>query len=385
MGGAGVQLDGAGNAYVGGSIGNAVTPGGFGVNYVINESLPALAGVPAQCLPNNLTIDNAAYVSQVDASSGNVLGTQFLGGATLSAAGVALSGSSTLWIAGNTNDPNVLYTPNALTLTDVTSTLKAGAYLGAVSFAQAAPAAGAPQIACVLDAADLTPVGPASRYQLLAIFGSGLGPATGVSAPNNSTTTLGGVQVNFGSTAAPLLFASSTQINLAVPLVDYSQQFSALQVAASGGTSAALGMPLTYANPSLFLNFPESLPVTGSFGAFAVTLNGDGTPNSATNAAPLGSVISVFVNGLTPDPDITDAPVQFFVDGWTVTNQQMASPYVWQVEIQTPTVLQNNFSCPPPQAPVCAASFSLYSGSGGLELSPVSIGQGTSAVVYVSK
>ena len=74
-----------------------------------------------------------------------------------------------------------------------------------------------------MDAADFTDAGPVAASQLLTIFGTGLGPATGLSAKNYSTTTLAGVSVSFGSTLAPLLYVSSTQIDLAVPGGSFSR------------------------------------------------------------------------------------------------------------------------------------------------------------------
>ena len=60
----------------------------------------------------------------------------------------------------------------------VTPLPQAGAYLGAVGFSESQPPAGTPQIGCVVDAGELQPAGPIVPYQLLTIFGSGLGPAT---------------------------------------------------------------------------------------------------------------------------------------------------------------------------------------------------------------
>jgi len=166
----------------------------------VTASLPALAAVPAACLPNGLTGLNASYVSQIDGSSGSVVGTQYLGGSTLTISGAAFSGTS-LWITGPTADTKVPFTPNVLTLPYFEVNLQAGAYLGAVDFSQTPPA-GTPQIGCVVDSSNFAPSGQAARYQLLTVLGSGLGPAAGVTAADSATTTLGGVQVTFGGSSA---------------------------------------------------------------------------------------------------------------------------------------------------------------------------------------
>ncbi len=110
VGGAGVKVDASGAVYVGGRSGFL---SGTAASLAVTAGLPALASVPASCLPNDLTIQQSAYVSQADAATGNVLGTQFIGGSNLSPSAVALVGSA-LWIAGPTGLPDVPFTPSAL-------------------------------------------------------------------------------------------------------------------------------------------------------------------------------------------------------------------------------------------------------------------------------
>jgi uncharacterized protein (TIGR03437 family) len=347
VGGAGVQVDSTEAVYVGGEIGSEVLE-----DYAVTASLPALASVLTQCLPNGVNIQNSAYVSQVDGASGSVLGTQFIGGSALTGAAVALTGS-TLWIAGSTTLPDIPLTPGALTVEFLSSIPLQGpypgagpvpgAYLGAVDFSQPAPAAGTPQIGCIVNAANLAPIGPATRYQLLTIFGTGLGPATGVSATDDSTFSLAGVSVDFGAFSAPILYASANQINLAVPLVTYSQSSSLVQVLVNGVFSPPRQLSLTYQNPTLFLNIPLTLAASAnSPEPIALALNADGSMNSPTNLAQPGSVVSVFVNGLAPDPQVNNGPIQLTAsNGWQVTNIVQASPFVVQVDVQIPSPLTN--------------------------------------------
>jgi uncharacterized protein (TIGR03437 family) len=376
FGGAGVQVDSHGAVYVGGGVGS-----GLAGSYGIANNLPGVANVPPQCLPNNLGIRSSAYVSEIDAASGNLLGSQFIGGSTLATSAVALFGS-TLWIAGATTLPDFPLTPNAITLPSLGATPLAGAYLGAVDFSQPQPAAGTPQIACIVDSADLAPVGSAARYQLLTIFGTGLGPATGVSASDNSTAMLAGVNLNFGSFSAPLLYASSTQINFAVPLVDPGQSYATMQLTVNGAGATPRQLPLTFANPSLFLSNPQT-QVSG-FGFVVLALNADGSMNSATNPAKLASAVSVFVNGLTPDSRFTNFPLQLSAtNGWSVTGIVPANPFVLRVDLRVPSALVNNFACA--ISSVCAVGFTLY------DVGFVSIGQLVSGgeafggVLYVNR
>jgi hypothetical protein len=204
-----------------------------------------------------------------------------------------------------------------------------------------------------------------------------LGPAAGAAASDNSTEMLGGASVQFDSLSAPLLYVSSTQINLAVPLAEASLSFSTLQVRVDGASSDARRIPLTYsANPSLFLSAVQNQPP--SIGPPSLALNSDGSVNSSTNPARLGSAVSVFVNGLTPDPRLISFPVQLWTsNGWSVTGIAPANPFVLQVELRVPSALVNQFSCVSPAA--CSAGFLLYPAGEGVS------GEAFGGVVWVDR
>jgi uncharacterized protein (TIGR03437 family) len=353
VGGAGVQVDSTNGAvYTGGVLGLPV-----------ETAIPALAALPAPCIRkidgNANSQYRSAYVSQLDSTSGSVSGSQFIGGSTLSAKAVALSGSI-LWIAGATILPDFPFTTNTLTIPNLSPAPLPGAYLGAVDFSQPQPPAGAPSIGCILDSADQAPVGIAARYQLLTIYGTGLGAAAGAAAADYATTVLGGVNINFGSTPAFLLYASSTQVNLAVPLVPFNQPSANMQLTVNGVAAQQRALPLTFASPSLFIDVPDTYSGSNSLGIVALAHNADGSLNSPANPAQLGSAVSVYLNGLAPDPQITSAPPQFYInDGWSVLSTALVNPFVLGVILQVPSPLENNFSCSVPSS-VCAARFTLF-------------------------
>ena len=347
VGGAGVQIDAGGAVDAGGFVGSLPSSTG------VLSAIPALAGVHTACLPDvgPGVHQVSAYVAQVDGSSGNLLGSQFLGGGSLTLAGVALSGS-TVWAAGATNFADLPITPEALTIASAGANPLPGAYLGAVDFARAQPAAGTPQIGCITDSASDAQAGPAARYELLTIFGSGLGPPMGVAAADDSTTSLAGVRVTFGSTPAPLLYVSATQINVAVPLVGFDQSWAAMQVSVNGASAAPVAIQLTPAYPNLF----------------PLALNADGAANSATHPAALGETVSVFLNGLsglpreTPRTSANPASIQLATDdGWSIANVAAANRFVERVDLRVPAATSFPSYCTPPQAS-CTTSigFSLY-------------------------
>lgn len=355
VGGAGVQLDSSGNVYVGGMIGRIPGPT---YGYGVYATLPALPNLPAQCQPNAL-ISKSSYASQIDPNTGNVRGTQFIGGSTLTISGVALAGS-TLWLSGPTSMPDSPFTPGALTLQYVPPGPLAGAYLGAMDFSEPQPPDGTPQIACIVDSADYALAGSVAPYQLLTIFGTNLGPAQPVTATNYTTGVLGGVDVSFGSTPSPLLYVSSTQINFAVPGSLASYFAMDMKVTVNGVSSSAREFPLTFQNMTLFLAAPPPTSNQTAFPNQALALNADGSLNSAKNPAPFGSVISVFLNGVSPNPAGTSEQLQLSSNyGWTMTNIVQANPFVTQVSLQVPSQLVNDFACTTTISE-CTAEFQLF-------------------------
>ncbi len=192
------------------------------------------------------------------------------------------------------------------------------------------------------------------------MLGTGLGPAAGVSATDNSTTSLGGTSVTIGGVPAILLYVSSTQINFAVPLVDYQQDSASMQVTVNGVSSVSRQIQLDYWNPHMFINtaatYQDPTNLNGYFVALA--LNADGSVNSSSNPAQQGSTVSVFLNGVAPDPQVTTAPLQLnATNGWTVEDVALISPFVWRVDLREPSVSCGIGTGPTP--PPCGVNLGL--------------------------
>lgn len=359
IGGFGVALGSQGDVYVGGAyndIGTGLTQGPPPA-----ASLPlGVTSLPTQCQVNSGTTLSEAYVSRVDAATGNVLSTALVDGSNVSTAGIALGRGSNVWLAGPTTQADTPITPGAVTPVSLAAGPLEGAYLGAVSF-EAIPDP-SPQVACVLDAANLSRTGVVAPSELLTLIGTGLGPATGVAATDSSTTTLGGVTVTFDGVAAPLLYVSATQINVAVPanvLVGSRGvlSYGTMQVSVNGLMSPSRVLPLTVNNPSLFADLLSADPLgtvtqctVGSvtyFGALTVfALNADGSVNSCSNPAKVGSTVSLFVNGMGAEgvsaPWTPSAvPVSVRLGRWSaeVTSVVAQTPFVWQVNVVAPEAL----------------------------------------------
>jgi len=202
-------------------------------------------------------------------------------------------------------------TPGTLTIAlnpAVITTLTAGNYKGTVTVSSpniangsqtitvnlALTAAATPAITSLENAASLQPTNMVSPGEIISIFGNNLGPTTAANLTLTSAgtvpTNLGGVTVMFNSVAAPIIYASATQVNAIVPYEMGSVTTANVTVAFEGSTSANLQVQIVPTEPAIF-----SLSMTGS-GQGAI-LNQDSTVNGASNAAIEGSVVQIYGTG----------------------------------------------------------------------------------------
>ena len=157
---------------------------------------------------------------------------------------------------------------------------------------QAVPSTG-PALAAVVNDASYDIGTPApisvSPGEIVALFGSNLGPVTGIANTQTFGTSLGGVQVMFGDTPAPLIYVSASQINAVVPYATAGSSV-AVTVSYNNATSPALTVPVQAATPGIF-----SYDRSGS-GPGAI-LNQDYSVNSAARPAAKGSVVAIYCTG----------------------------------------------------------------------------------------
>jgi trimeric autotransporter adhesin len=142
--------------------------------------------------------------------------------------------------------------------------------------------------------------GPVSPGEIISIFGSAMGPATGVAYSGAIGNQLAGVQVLLGETPIPLLYVSASQINAIVPYGIAPSGSTTVQVQYQGQLSNTAGQTLQATAPGIY-----SIDYSGR-GPGAI-LNSDYRVNSAVTPAPQGSVVMIYATGggLT-DPAGTD-------------------------------------------------------------------------------
>jgi len=146
----------------------------------------------------------------------------------------------------------------------------------------------------VVNAASLRP-GPIAPGELIALFGTGIGPAQPTSADvvdGRFPTSLGGITIMFdGVTApAPLLYADSSQINAVVPYELPLGSLAVLTLLQNGLSVAVIELGVTPVSPALF-----SLDENGA--GQVIALNQDGSLNTALNPASANTWVTLFLTG----------------------------------------------------------------------------------------
>jgi uncharacterized protein (TIGR03437 family) len=149
--------------------------------------------------------------------------------------------------------------------------------------------------------------GPISPGEMVTIFGTGIGPASAAYATTDPATgklatTIGGVQVLFNGTPAPMIYASSTQVSAVVPYEMAPIASPSVWIAYAGETSNAYPLTLAATAPGLFAqNSSGSGP--------GAILNQDNTLNGPGHPAVKGSIVQVYLTGegQTNPPGVTGA------------------------------------------------------------------------------
>ena len=136
--------------------------------------------------------------------------------------------------------------------------------------------------------------------EIVSIYGSGLGPTTGIGLSFDAQTgrlptAAAGVSVTFNGTAAPLYYLQSGQLNVQVPYEVGGASDAKLVVTATGQPSDSVTLPVKATRPGLFpriwnqngsVNAPNNAAVEGSVVVIYATGQGVTNPASQTGAFP---------------------------------------------------------------------------------------------------
>ena len=196
-----------------------------------------------------------------------------------------------------TGDPTALSNgTNCSAIVTLTST---GLTSATVNVTAAAPGGGmlptgsvaVPTVAKLVNAASYAE-GTIAPGEIVTLFGTNLGLTaltSGTFANGQQSTTVAGLQVAFGGTAAPILYARTDQMSVIVPF-EVGTGLINMQILVNGTAMANMQVPVVSAAPAIF--------TTASSGSGqGAIINQDGTINATSNAAVRGSVIAIYMTG----------------------------------------------------------------------------------------
>jgi uncharacterized protein (TIGR03437 family) len=232
-------------------------------------------------------------VAELDPTGSNLLFSTRIGSGGLETSepsGLAVDAAGDIYAAGNTVGPGLITTPSAF---QPTASSSGCCYHGFV--AKITPGGPAFTAASVFNAAT-NQAGGIAPNEYISIYGTGLGPANGVSS--GITTLLAGASVSIGGTPAFLNYAADGQINALVPFEVAGAQNTTIQVEYNG-VRGSVSVPVVSASPGIF---------TEQYGpGQAWVVNQDSTFNSASNPAPRSTYVAFWVTGQgavnAPPPD----------------------------------------------------------------------------------
>ncbi len=161
-------------------------------------------------------------------------------------------------------------------------------------------------IASIQNAATLSRTS-AAPGQIIALFGSGIGPPDGVGLSLDESgfvdTILAGTRVLFDGSPAPMIYTSSSQVMAVVPYNIAGQSTTNIQVEYNGAVSPGVDVNVADSAPGIF-----TADASGT-GQGAI-LNEDFSLNSAANPAARGSIVVIYATGQgQTDPNGVDGVV----------------------------------------------------------------------------
>jgi uncharacterized protein (TIGR03437 family) len=235
--------------------------------------------------------------------------------------------------------------------------------------AQSAMTAPQPVVTAVSNAASYDTSGIAPG-EILAIWGQGLGPNDGAGLALDSngllTTALAGTQVFVNGNAAPIVYASSGQVDAIVPYEIAPASKANVVVVYQGNASAPATVTIAATKPGIFTD-------DGSGRGQGAILNPDYSLNGPSNPAPRGQYVMIYatgeglttppgVDGRVTDPSGKLLPLAVAACSATIGGTKVAADYCGEAPGSTAGLLQMNVKVPTTIAPASAVPVTITIG-----------------------
>jgi uncharacterized protein (TIGR03437 family) len=275
---------------------SGLAPGAYSASIVISAP-----GAASQTVAVSLNIAASQLTFSPAALTFDAAGTKTI---AVASTGAPLGFAATANVPWLTVSSSSGVTPATVSVTAVQGTLPAGAYTGAVTLTAAGAATqtiavifnvsttAVPEVAALVNGASQAAGTAFAPGQIVSLYGRNLGPATGVfgtlATPSRFDTEAGGTRVRFNGVLAPVLYASTGQVNTIVPYEVSGA--TTVEVEFEGRRSAPIPIRIVEAAPALFTQ-------DASGRGRAAILNQDYGLNTPQRPAARGTVVMLYATG----------------------------------------------------------------------------------------
>ncbi|MDP9053150.1 MAG: hypothetical protein M3N93_02425 [Acidobacteriota bacterium] len=122
---------------------------------------------------------------------------------------------------------------------------------------------------------------------IASLYGAGLATGTATASSFPIPVTLAGASITVNGIAAPIVYASPSQINFQIPF-DVAPGAAVVDLSVGGAFAGSATVPVFSGSPGIFIEAQGN----------AAAVNQDGSVNSVAAPAPAGSVIALYATGL---------------------------------------------------------------------------------------
>ena len=289
--------------------GGAAWVAGYTASRDFPTTADALQRVHPGCVsPECGGLASAAFLSLLDPAGAKLLYSTYLGSNNSGLEAVATGANGAVWLSGTWPGESIAMLDAGRKLSFLRR-LPPG--MGGKSFAVDPPgmltlaggasalvtrldtsANGPAYVSGVMSAAGTVYRDLVSPGELISVYGVNIGPARPLSAQLDAagfvSTDLGGTRLYVNGVAAPLLYAGDAQINAVIPFAAPRDTNITLDLVQGNAIVATRGVRVVAAQP-------EAFKVGG--GQFLAVSNQDGSPNTSTNPANSGDVVSLWATG----------------------------------------------------------------------------------------
>lgn len=313
-----LAVDGAGNLWIAGT--------------TQSSNFPTMAPIGA------LGVGDGGFLAEIDATGSKLLLSTFTGGYNGISPAVAANRSG-VYLASSIGSVAKPGAASAIAASAIAAYIDGSQSPPiAIDSIQPPPSPAAPPLPFAFTAPSVTP------GEIVDLTGRGLGPAAAVNAqlaPGGFfPTTLAGIQVTFNGIPAPLVSVQANQLECQAPFELGAAATVEIQAQYNGQGSNA---------------FPAAVSAQQLWVLAAA--NADGTLNSISNPAQVGSVVALYLTGLgQTKPGGTDgglnggaAIVPLNSPALTVNNQAVQPAFFGPAPGESTGVFQLNFALPAPQ------------------------------------